>query len=75
MYQIHRPTNQVILHTRTILSSSAPNKNNTVLLDIMAYRGERNIISTNSSHIPPLSSSLDHQETITKTYPHQEYKP
>ena len=36
-YQIHSTTNQMVLHTRTILSSSATNKNNTMLLDIVTY--------------------------------------
>jgi hypothetical protein len=36
-YQIHTTTNKGILHTRTILSTTTTNQNNTVLLDIVAY--------------------------------------
>jgi hypothetical protein len=37
-YQIHTTTNKGILYTRTILSTTTTNQNNTVLLDIVAYK-------------------------------------
>ena len=37
-YQIHRTTNQVVLHTRTILGTTTTDLNDTVLLDIMSYK-------------------------------------
>lgn len=50
-YQVHSTTNQVILHTRTILSSAATNKNHTVLLDIVTYT--KSAFHSFLSYLPP----------------------
>lgn len=36
-YQIHSPSHQMVFHTRTIRRTTTANKNDTVLLDIVAY--------------------------------------
>lgn len=38
--QIHSTTNQVVLHTRTILSSATTNLDDTVLLNIVTYNAQ-----------------------------------
>lgn len=39
-YQITSTTNQVVLHTRTILGTTATNMHHTVLLDVVALTGD-----------------------------------
>lgn len=63
----------MVLHTRTILSSSATNKNNTMLLDIVTYPA-----SSSQSLSQFTWAGIDNakgKKKTKRTYPPQEYKP
>lgn len=67
-HQIKSPSNQMILHTRTILTSASTHQHNRMLLHIVSYA------KTVRTSLPN-TRSPNHPQPRRTTYLHQEYKP